>query len=233
MKDRRLPSSGQIKKYMRKKNPARAGSFVLKNLCSPNFPLFFLLRNLGWLRRERCWEDLPPRARGTLAARMVGERILFFSKVRAWRKTRAATPGTGGNGQSAPPGYCNKCGLCCEVASGMPDFPADCELPAEWRATFADGLGRGHRFCPFLWEDDGPASGLCSIYPWRSNPCRLFGRDECDFFWQHPEPEEISSERTLLLMRRWLANLINGRKLPLARSDVPAKRPKLLELHRV
>lgn len=115
----------------------------------------------------------------------------------------------------------------------MPDFPHPGELPAEWEGLFANGLGRGHRFCPFLWEDNGTGGSLCSIYPFRSNPCRLFGLEECDFFWKTSEPDDVSSEKKLLLMGRWLAKLVNAGKLPLTRAYVTAKRPKLLELNRV
>jgi hypothetical protein len=208
---------------------------MLKNLCDPSFPLFFFLRNLSWLQREKWWKNLSPRARKVHALRIIRERIVFFSEVKEWKKKRADLPEAGGKSHEVlrAPHYCNKCGLCCEVASGMPDFPASCELPSLWRGIFGNGLGRGHRFCPFLWEDNGSGGSLCSVYPWRSNPCRLFESEECEFFWKSPEPEEISSGKNILLMRRWLANLINGGKLPLPAANVPAKGPEFLELHRI
>ncbi len=131
------------------------------------------------------------------------------------------------------PGYCNKCGLCCEVSSGMADFPIPEGVPARWREIFANGLGRGHRFCPFLWEDNGSGGSLCSIYPYRSNPCRLFDQEECEFFWKSPEPDELSNARKLFLTGRWLTRLINARKLPLLGTGVSAKRPKFLEFDRI
>ncbi|MFZ2446426.1 MAG: YkgJ family cysteine cluster protein [Syntrophobacteraceae bacterium] len=235
MQNPKLYKTGRLKGYLRKKNPKAAGSFVLKNLCDPAFPLYFLLRNLNWLEREKWWRELSPRSRRVHAARLLIERIAIFGEVKRWKKRRdylRHTPRPSG-GKIDAPGYCNKCGLCCEVASGMPDFPESCRIPGKWRTVFGNGLGQGHRFCPFLWEDNGSGGSLCSIYPWRSNPCRLFESDECDFFWNNPEPVEIASEKNLLLMRRWLANLVNGRKLPLAAPDVAAKGPEFLEFDRV
>ncbi|MFZ0927711.1 MAG: YkgJ family cysteine cluster protein [Syntrophobacteraceae bacterium] len=136
-------------------------------------------------------------------------------------------------GDKNAPGYCNKCGLCCEVASGMPDFPAPDALPRGWREVFGNGLGRGHRFCAFLWEDNCSGGGFCSIYPLRSNPCRLFGSEECDFFWKSPEPVELSSGREILLIGLWLIKLVNPRKLPLVRTGITAKRPQFLEFDRI
>ncbi|MHC1724651.1 MAG: YkgJ family cysteine cluster protein [Syntrophobacteraceae bacterium] len=210
-------------------------AFVLKNLCDPGFPLYFVLRNLGWLKSETWWTRLSQRSRRAHAIRIVQERIAIFHEVKEWKRrqnTKAPAPEDNGRGKK-PPQYCDKCGLCCEVASGMPDFPSPGELPAQWEGLFGDGLGQGHRFCPFLWEDNGTGGSLCSIYQFRSNPCRLFGSEECDFFWKSPEPDDVSSERKLLLMGRWLAKLINARKLPLASSYVTAKRPKLLEFNRI
>ena len=215
MRNLRLYKTGRLKEYLRKKNLGAAGSFTLKNLCDPEFPLYFILRNLNWLQRENWWKALPLRSRRVRAAILIQERIAFFREVKQWKQWRGAlsapSPGAGTKRTEAP-GYCNKCGLCCEVASGMPDFPGSCEIPRRWRAIFGNGLGRGHRFCPFLWEDEDSGGSLCSIYPWRSNPCRLFESEECDFFWNNPEPAQISSEKNLLMMMRWLANLVNGRK---------------------
>lgn len=237
MERSKLFNSSPIKKYLKKKNSGKQRSYVVKSLCDPDFPLYFVLRNLAWLKSEKWWKNLSPRARRTHAARILCERIAIFNEVKGWRRKR------NGNGQAdgaatriedvKAPRYCNKCGLCCEVASGMADFPHPGKLPARWREMFSNGLGRGHRFCPFLWEDNGSGGSLCSIYPYRSNPCRLFGFEECDFFWQSPEPDDVSNERKLLLAGRWLAKLINPRKLPLAAADLAAKRPKFLEFNRI
>lgn len=235
MQNPRLYRTGRLKDYFRKKSRGTARSFILKNLCDPAFPLYFLLRNLNRLERENWWKALSLRSRRVRASVLVRERIAVFREVKQWERGRNPRQPSHLAGSAKPeaPDYCNKCGLCCEIASGMPDFPDPCELPGRWRAIFGGGLGRGHRFCPFLREDEDSGGGLCSIYHWRPNPCRLFESDECNFFRNNPEPVNISSGKNLLLMRRWLVNLVNGRKLPLAGADVPAKGPKLLKFDRV
>jgi hypothetical protein len=228
VKNRKLFDSTRLKRYLKTKGAT--GNVAVKSLCAPGFPLYYVIRNLGWLKRETWWTTLSPRARGVRALRIVRERIAIFNEVKNWRKNK-------GSAQMSilkvadmnAPEYCNKCGLCCEVASGMPDFPAPGALPGRWREIFANGLGRGHRFCPFLWEDNGSGGGLCSIYSLRSNPCRLFGSEECDFLWRSPEPDELSSGRKILLIGLWLIKLVNTRKLPLVRTDTTAKDPKFLE----
>lgn len=216
MQSLKLYRSSRLKNYLRKKNPDAAGSFVIKHLCNPEFPLYYMLRNFNWLQREKWWKALSPRSRRVHAARLLHDRVGVFSEVKQWKRLHGD-----GLPEKHPippirmdnvPGYCNKCGLCCEVSSGMPDFPKSCGLPDKWRDLFGNGLGQGHRFCPFLWEDQGSGGSLCSIYPWRSNPCRLFDSEECDFFRDSTEPAEISSDRNLLHMTRWLATLLSIRK---------------------
>jgi Fe-S-cluster containining protein len=232
VKNRKLFDSTRLKLSLKRKRSA--GGVAVKALCAPGFPLYYVLRNLGWLKREKWWTTLSPRARRTHALRMVRERIAIFNEVKNWRKNQesAKMPTLKVAGMNAP-GYCNKCGLCCEVASGMPDFPAPGVLPGLWREIFASGLGQGHRFCPFLWEDNGSGGGLCSIYPLRSNPCRLFEFEECDFFWKSPEPAELSNGRQILMLGLWLIKLVNPRKLPLRRTGTTAKRPKFQEFDRI
>jgi Fe-S-cluster containining protein len=171
-----------------------------------------MLRNLGWLKSEGWWAALSARARRVMAIRMLGQRAAVFREVRIWRQApRPAQPPVPQTGENpGVPEYCNKCGLCCEVASGMPDFPAPETVPAGWRDLFGNGLGKGHRFCPFLWEDNASNGGLCSIYGLRSNPCRLFGVEECEFFWKSSEPRELSNAPKILQLGRWL---IKQRKL--------------------
>jgi len=225
----------RLKVFLLKKKRRAGASVILKNLRDPAFPLYFLLRNLNWLQREKWWNALSERSRRVMAVVLIHQRISVFHDVKQWKTRRgkdtllAKAPVS----DTRPPDYCDKCGLCCEIASGMPDFP-DCPgLPERWRTMFGNGLGRGHRFCPFLWEDGNSGGGLCSIYQWRSNPCRMFDSEECDFFRNSPEPAEISSGKNLLLVRRWLANLVYCRKLPLARADVTAVGPELLKFDRV
>ena len=202
-------------------------------MCAPGFPLYYVLRNLGWLNHEQWWTALSNRAKRARASRIVSQRVALFNEV---KKLRKATKGVQISGADevpiTGPGYCNKCGLCCEVASGMPDFPDPGALPDRWRAMFANGLGQGHRFCPFLWEDNISGGGLCSIYPHRSNPCRLFEAEECDFFWKSGEPDELSNARKIMLLGRWLIKLVNPRQLPLTIADLAGECPKFLEFDR-
>ncbi len=232
MENRKLFNSNRLKRLLKRNGGCE--SKALKGLCDPGFPLYYVLRNLGWLNRERWWKALSLRAKRANAFRIVRERIAIFYEVKNWRKNQNAgrTPSLNTGDMNAP-GYCNKCGLCCEVASGMPDFPAPEALPGRWREVFANGLGRGHRFCPFLWEDNGSGGGLCSIYPLRSNPCRLFGLEECDFFWKSPEPDYLSSSRKILLIGRWLTRPVYPRKPPQTFTRATGKRTKLLEFNRV
>jgi len=202
-------------------------------MCAPGFPLYYVLRNLFWLKHEQWWTALSHRAKCGRALKIICARIDFFNQVKKSRnELQEVQTLRSGEVPMNVPVYCNKCGLCCEVASGKPDFPVPDALPFRWREIFADGLGQGHRFCPFLWEDNTSGGGLCSIYPYRSNPCRLFGPEECDFFWKSNEPDELSDARKIMLLGRWLVKLVNTRKLPLAFANGTAERPKFLEFDR-
>jgi len=229
----KLFDSNRLKRYLKKKGVS-TGNRAVKTICAPGFPLYYVLRNLGWLKHEQWWTTLSHRARRAHASRILSKRIAVFNEVKKWRKAlnEPQVP-TSDQAQMNAPAYCNKCGLCCEVASGMPDFPVPNALPAYWREMFANGLGRGHRFCPFLWEDNVSGGGLCSIYPHRSNPCRLFGSEECEFFWKSDEPDELSNARKIMLMGRWLIKLVNPRQLPVTTTSVTAECPKFLEFNRV
>ena len=239
----KLFDSNRLKRSLKRKSSA--SNRVVKTICGQGFPLYYVLRNLGWLRLEQWWTALSPRARRAHALRIVSERIAIFNEVKSWRKKlkEEAQKPLPHSGEINPnpleinpnpremnvPPYCNKCGLCCEVASGMPDFPDPGALPESWREVFANGLGRGHRFCAFLWEDNGSGGGLCSIYPLRSNPCRLFGSEECDFFWNSPEPHDLSNTRKMLQIGRWLVKLVNAGKLPPAAAHLTGKCPEFLK----
>ena len=229
MTNLKLFDSNRLKRRLKRKNASTANSAV-KTMCAPGFPLYYVLRNLAWLNHEKWWTTLSYRAKRTRASKIVGARIAFFYEL---KKMRKALKGVQIPVPGEAPAYCNKCGLCCEVASGMPDFPSPSPIPARWRQMFANGLGQGHRFCPFLWEDNVSGGGLCSIYPHRSNPCRLFGSEECDFFRKSDEPAELSNPRKIMLMGRWLIKLVNPRQLPLTFTDIAAERPEFLEFHRV
>jgi hypothetical protein len=209
VKNRKLFDSNRLKRLLKKEGAA--GNKAVRILCNPEFPLYYTLRNLAWLKRERWWTDLSACGKRLHVLRIVSERISIFNEVKKWRenleKVQIPSPDFGDTDAEM---YCNKCGLCCEVASGMPDFPAPGALPTGWREIFGNGLGQGHRFCSFLWEDNGSGGGFCAIYPLRSNPCRLFGLEECDFFWNSIEPAEISSPRKILSIGRWLIKLVNA-----------------------
>lgn len=201
-------------------------------MCGPGFPLYFMLRNLGWLEFEPWWKALSIRTKRGHVLRLSAERLAIFNEVREWRRQAREERSSGNGGENAPV-YCNKCGLCCEVASGMADFPAPDAVPSKWREIFANGLGRGHRFCAFLWEDNESGGGLCSIYSLRSNPCRLFDSEECEFFRSSSEPATLSDPRLILLVGRWLIKLVDSRKLPRVAARIACKRPKLLEFNRI
>ncbi len=213
MENPKLFDSNRLKRSLGARSPRGA---TVKLLRQPGFPLYYMLRNLGWLKSEKWWASLPPRAKRVQALRMLGQRAAIFKEVKNWRANRHKEPTTCAHDPQdlSVPHYCNKCGLCCEVASGMAVFPFPREVPPKWKELFANGLGKGHRFCPFLWEDNGTAGGLCSIYHLRSNPCRLFGVEECEFFRQTTEPEELSNRAKILKTARWLARNRNLRPLP-------------------
>ncbi len=110
---------------------------------------------------------------------------------------------------SLPSGYCSHCGGCCEIASGFPDFPPETGIPQRWQRIFGDGLGKGHRFCAFLWELDASGQSLCAIHPWRSNPCRTFEEDECEFFMKDLETNAFFPPEVFSVACRRLSRLIN------------------------
>ena len=209
-------------------------------LLNPSFPLTFLLRNLLTLQAEPGWAKLPSRLRRASLSRLLAERSLFFLEVCKWRLAR--NHADLGNLQSRsecsgdpgpPPGYCSHCGACCEIASGLPDFPLTDEIPDSWMEAFGEGLGRGHRFCAFLLEERPLGRSLCAIHRWRPNPCRDFEQDECEYLMQHQGFFPPLRDRRISVARRWLFRLIDAGKLPRRRADFPAKSPKLLKFHGV
>lgn len=181
-------------------------SVVSAGLRHPLFPRTFLARNVRVLEQEERWKAAPVRIKRVLARRLLLERCRFFNEVVGRLQARLELPsfgprsrrseirpgfsvfrqpgddllGQAGSGDSFRfSGYCDHCGGCCEIASGYPDFPDSGVLPLSWQRAFGDGLGRNHRFCPFLWEIAGSGWSVCAIHPWRPNPCRIFEQDEC------------------------------------------------------
>lgn len=215
--------------------PSRTG--LQRILRTSPFPLTFLLRNFRILRKEPHWRTLSIAARRGLLLALVKERVRFFMEVRQWVREKQG----GGDRLHIAPGdpplfqdqYCNRCGACCEFASGLPDFPFPGEIPVHWLDVFGEGLGRGHRFCPFLWEDRAGRRSICSIHPWRPVPCRSFEEEECAYLKEDPAFQESSPESDLSVARRWLVHLVDPRKTPGRLADLPAKSPKFLKLNRV
>ena len=158
----------------------------LRAMRDPLFPWTFLRRNLAALARESAWQHLSPRTRRACQRRLCLERGRFFLELRSALERRnlwvAAADLPAQNAPAGPgPQYCNHCGECCEIASGLAEFPREAEIPARWQRLFGQGLGRWHRFCPFLLEIRRTGRSLCAIHPWRPLPCRRFEAEECTF----------------------------------------------------
>jgi hypothetical protein len=176
----------------------------------------FFLRNLSRLRMEPSWSHRPIRSQGVDAVRMLEERCAILSEVRVLMRERTLPNGTEpGEIVRTPKGYCDHCGFCCEIASGLAEFPADSLLPSSWRRIFGNGLGRGHRFCAFLWEYKRSGRRFCSVHPWRSKACRVFEEEECAYMKEDPGFKASAERGRLVKTLRWLMRLLNGRKLPL------------------
>lgn len=189
---------------------------LLEGIFHPYFPVSFLLRNIETLSKEPSFGDSPLRTRRELLRRVVLERTLIFLNVKRWILGRGAwesfEAGISNLKEDSSGSYCNHCGRCCEIASGFPEFPPQSrEVPQEWLRIFGDGLGRGHRFCAFLWEANGLGRSFCSIHPWRSNPCRIFEADECEFLKKDPAFPGPSTRTELKGAYRSMLYLINGR----------------------
>lgn len=151
---------------------------VVRAWGSPFFPWSYLRRNIEALEREDGWRCLPPRRRRSLCRDLLRVRSRFFLQVRAWR---LAIDEHFAADRERDCTLCDHCGACCEIASGLAAFPPLTELPTGWRRRFNEGLGRWHRFCPFLWELEGTGRSRCAIHPWRPLPCRAFGEEECAY----------------------------------------------------
>jgi hypothetical protein len=206
----------------RRKGPKTNNShrLILRGVKDPLFPVTFFLRNLEVLAKERKWSALPLRVRRLLAARMLRERVDLFLEVKAWlgerierRSWMDLKPNNGASHD--PSGYCDNCGRCCEVASGFPDFPLESvEIPARWKRIFGDGLGRCHRFCGFMWEFHGSGRSLCAIHPWRSKPCRVFEREECEYLKEGPLFPGPSSREEMKASYRLVSRLLRSALRP-------------------
>ena len=210
-----------VRAARRARRRRKIGRPVFEGLMDPLFPTTYFIRNLRALEKEPGWNTLSFRSRRNRLLCMLDERASFFLEVRQWvdggQLERPSTPDPfdapdveGGAKLCDPSEYCTHCGGCCEIAGGLPDFPEPAPLPSPWRRAFGDGLGKGHRFCPFLWEVEGSGDSICAVHFCRPNPCRAFERDECEFLRRDPAYIDLSHPDELLKGLRSLLRLING-----------------------
>lgn len=205
----------RIARRTRKRETGALG--VICALRKRGFPLTFFVRNMLALQAESWWSHASPRLWRSRLRRMLEERSRIFLEVREWRLTRQRKEG--GDAQAPPlllgasprSGYCNHCGGCCEIASGLPDFPRQTEIPVRWQQLFGNGLGKGHRFCAFLWEIDATGLSVCAIHPWRSNPCRAFEQDECAYFMKDLKARPLFRPQDFSMACQRLSRLIDRR----------------------
>jgi hypothetical protein len=107
---------------------------ILRSLAHPSFPLTFLIRNFDSLEREGFWKDRPFRVRKKLAQRLLQERAACFAELLAAMKPKPDMAASWGFAPEPSPGeYCTHCGGCCEIASGLPDFPRDAPVSRRWK----------------------------------------------------------------------------------------------------
>lgn len=190
---------------------------VLGAIKNRYFPLGFFIRNILTLQGEAGWKNVSPRIRRGRLQRMLEERSRVFLEVYHWRSQKLEKEPSPRRALPLSPeildwsGYCSHCGGCCEIASGFPDFPAEAEIPFRWQQLFGNGLGKGHRFCAFLWEIDASGLSLCAIHPWRSHPCRTFEEAECAFFKNDLEEHPLYHPQDFSMACQRLSRLIDRR----------------------
>lgn len=200
--------------------PKNAARMVAEALVDSCFPFTFLLRNLMVLNTEPNWRRLPPKSQKLALLRLLQERSTIFCQVRDWLQQKTKEPELGeaflvrSENKADHFSYCTHCGGCCEIASGLSDFPAGVQIPSAWMNLFGTGLGPYHRFCPFLWEVDGEGLSLCAIHAWRANPCRLFAEDECRYLMEDVDFKPLLDPAKLLQTCSRLCRLMNGGELP-------------------
>jgi hypothetical protein len=182
---------------------------LLRTIKDKSFPYSYLLRNIQVLESESAWRSLPPRLRREALAKLVDERCAIFRELRNW-----VSPSSSPDERSATiepkftkDEYCDHCGQCCEIASGMGVFPDPRSIPDHWQETFRRGLGRYHRFCAFLQEGHRQGTSRCGIHPWRPIPCRIFEQEECDYLKSDPGFRSVNDNR-LGPARRRLSRLM-------------------------
>lgn len=186
-----------------------------------HFPLCFFIRNLAYLEREAWFAGKSPVSKGVWTAKLFAERVECFQAVRRMVASQRGEMGRERShataAQEIPPmeiDYCDHCGGCCEIASGLAEFPADSKLPDSWRDRFGKGLGPGHRFCAFMWENKPPGKSLCAVHPWRASPCRIFEADDCELFKKDADFILFSSSERLRILRRLLPRILRRKRPP-------------------
>ncbi|WP_445894554.1 hypothetical protein [Desulfosoma sp.] len=223
----RLANTGR---KMKRVVTPRQGRRLVKYLRNPLFPLYFLERNLGMLLDENGMRTTSAR-RTAQWATVVWERIRWFQELVGNGKVSSGVPHSASVGYGLDDGpdrvrietYCDHCGLCCEICSGFPDFPDPNHPPDAWRFVFGQGLGYGHRFCPFLLHDRRAGRSFCAIHRHRPNPCRIFEEDECQTV-----KTELKSE---LARTRGRPPRFSGRIGRLVKRALHSGRPVRLLLH--
>lgn len=190
---------------------------ILRALRDPLFPMTYLVRNLVTLRKETHWKSLPCRVQKDQLLRILWERSAFFLEVKRWRMKQeeelspAFLPLASNETHPCDHSYCFHCGGCCEIPSGLAVFISRENLPPRWIRIYGEGLGRGHRFCPFLWELGGSGKSLCAIHPWRPQPCRSFEEDECEYLLNDPDFQKVSGHLRTSMAHQWLIHLVDRR----------------------
>jgi hypothetical protein len=190
---------------------------VFSALKKPYFPLSFFIRNMLTLQGEQGWSCVAPRIWKGHLHRMLEERSRIFLEVNKWRLQKLGKEGSPPQASLPSPdsfersGYCNHCGGCCEIASGLPDFPCETLIPLRWQRIFGEGLGKGHRFCAFLWEINASGRSICAIHPWRSLPCRAFEEAECTYLRNELKTHPLFVQEECSMACRRLSRLINRR----------------------
>ncbi|MCU0589764.1 MAG: hypothetical protein MUF52_16645 [Syntrophobacteraceae bacterium] len=200
-------------KQLRKVRKSGSLRCIRREIRDPHFPMTFFLRNVSRLRFEAGWSQRPARIRAADALRLLAERCSILAEVRL--RMREGAPQEGEKPEDivrVPVGYCDHCGFCCEIASGLQEFPPESLMPSSWRHIFGNGLGRGHRFCAFLWEHRRSGRSFCSVHPWRSRACRVFEEEECAFMKEDPGFHASAERGRLVKTLRWLRRLLDSQK---------------------
>jgi hypothetical protein len=204
-----------LRSTRRSRRVGRVPPAAASALKHPLFPITYFVRNMLTLQNEAWWRQASWRVQRSRLLRMLEERARIFLEVKKWIGERKGEESWRDQikavhkGPSLLSNYCTHCGGCCEIASGFPDFPPGAAIPPRWQRIFGDGLGKGHRFCAFLWELPTSGLSLCAIHPWRSNPCRVFEKEECEFFMKDLETNALFAPKAFSVACRRLSHLIN------------------------